>query len=81
MTEQQWFPIDSAPYGKVLLVRNNLTRTPVRATRGYVHNGAVHADQTFFTSVYTPDYEGMFFPAGRLVCPTEWTEFIPSECK
>ena len=68
-----WHPVESAPYGKTLLVRNDLMDRPVRATRGYVFNGAVHPDQTFFTSVYTPD-EFFPFPAGKLVCPTEWAE-------
>jgi hypothetical protein len=75
MTDYQWKPIETAPYGVTILVRNGLMTDPVRATRGYVHNGAVHADQRFFTSVYTPNFEGMPFPAGKLVCPTEWTEF------
>lgn len=77
MTDKVWKPIKTAPYGVVLLVRNELMGdSAIRATRGYVHNGAVHSDQTFFTSVYTPNYEGFFFPAGRLICPTEWTELV-----
>lgn len=74
MTEtMQWKPVDTAPYGQVVLVRNAGMGKPVRATRGYVRNGAVHPDQTWFTSVFTPD-ESLPFPAGHLVCPTEWTE-------
>jgi hypothetical protein len=46
---------------------------PCLATRGYTHNGMVHPDRTFFTSVFTPH---RFFPTpgGDLVCPTEWRE-------
>lgn len=72
-TARKWHPVETAPYGKILLVRNSVMPKPVRATRGYVHDGAVHQDQTFFTSVYTPD-DLYPFPAGRLVCPTEWAE-------
>ncbi|MBB5040848.1 hypothetical protein [Shinella fusca] len=70
---REWRPIDTAPYGQTILVRNRLFGKPVRATRGYVHDGAVHPDQTFFTSVYTPD-DFFPFPAGKLVCPDEWCE-------
>lgn len=69
----EWKPIESAPYGKTLWVRNKLMEAPVLATRGYVHNGAVHPDQTFFTSVYTPD-KFFPFPPGKLVCPDEWLD-------
>lgn len=68
-----WKHISSAPYGKVLLVKNRLMEKPVRATRGYVYNGMVHADQNIFTSVYTPD-EFFPFPAGHPVVPEEWME-------
>jgi hypothetical protein len=71
----EWKPIITAPYSKTILVRNKLMETPVRAKRGYVHNGAVHPDQSFCTSEYTPD-QFFPFPAGRLVCPEEWVEFI-----
>ena len=71
--QDQWHPIETAPYGKTILVRNKIMNKPVRATRGYVHNGAVHPDQTFFTSEYTPD-KYFPFPAGQLVCPDEWAE-------
>lgn len=74
MTTKQWKPISEAPYGKTILVRNKLMDSPVRATRGYVHNGSVHPDQTFCTSVFTPD-EFFPFPSGKLVCPDEWAEF------
>lgn len=69
----EWKSISSAPYGKTIQVRNKLMDRPVLATRGYVMNGAVHPDQTFCTSVYTPD-QFFPFPAGKLVCPDEWTE-------
>lgn len=73
-----WNPINTAPYGKIILVRNKLTEKPVRATRGYVHNGAVHPDQTFCTSVYTPD-QFFPFPGGKLVCPDEWAVLEDAE--
>ena len=77
MTDTVWKPISTAPYDVVVLVRNEITgKDAVRATRGYVHNGTVHPDQKFFTSVYTPDFGGFPFPAGKLVCPTEWTELV-----
>lgn len=72
----EWKPISEAPYGKTILVRNKMMEKPVRATRGYVLNGAVHPDQTFCTSVYTPDPPFFPFPAGKLVCPDEWTDFV-----
>ena len=68
-----WMPIETAPYGKVIRVRNKLMDRPVLATRGYVHNGSVHPDQTFCTSEYTPD-QFFPFPSGKLVCPDEWAE-------
>jgi hypothetical protein len=70
---RDWKPINEAPYGKTILVRNKLMGKPIMATRGFVHNGTVHPDQTFCTSVFTPD-EFYPFPAGKLVCPDEWTE-------
>jgi len=66
-----WKPIESAPYGEVVEVRNELMEEPCRATRGYIWNGKVHANQNFFTSVYTP-HQYFPTPAGQLVCPTEW---------
>jgi hypothetical protein len=73
-----WMPISTAPFQKVILVKNELMEKPVRATRGYSHNGVVHPDNTFFTSVYTPD---RYFPApaGCLVCPTEWRDLDETE--
>lgn len=63
--------ISEAPYCKVLEVKNDIMDKSVLATRGYILNGAVHEDQGFFTSVFTPD--DMFpFPAGKLVIPTKW---------
>lgn len=66
-----WKPVASAPYGEVLEVRNEQMEAPCLATRGYVYNGAVHQNNKFFTTVYTPD---RYFPtpAGHLCCPTEW---------
>lgn len=72
-----WQPIDSAPYGRVLWVRNPQMEEPCKATRGYVYNGMVHENQSFFTTVYTTH---RFFPtpAGKLCCPTEWAD-VPDE--
>ena len=67
-----WQPIDTAPYGKVLEVENDCLEAPVLATRGYVVDGVVHADQSFFTSAWTPDFPGWPFPAGRLICAKRW---------
>ena len=67
-----WQPIATMPYGIVCLVKNDIMEKPVRATRGFVLNGAVHADQSFCTSVFTPDPE-FSYPAGHLVCPSLWT--------
>lgn len=71
-----WQPIETAPWQVVVLVKNALMNKPVRATRGFVHNGKVHPDKNFFTSVYTPD---RFFPtpSGRLVCPDVWAPLPP----
>lgn len=67
----KWQPIETAPYRRVLEVKNDSMDKPVLATRGYVCDGAVHEDQRFFTSVYT--YDKHFpFPSGVLVCPTHW---------
>jgi hypothetical protein len=68
-----WRPIKSAPWQTVVEVRNEQMDRPCLATRGYVYNGAVHPDTKFFTSVFTPDPDGLFpTPSGQLVCPTEW---------
>jgi hypothetical protein len=71
-----WQPIETAPFQRVIEVRNKQMEKPCLATRGYVWNGAVHPDNTFCTTVYTPD---KFFPvfAGNLCCPTEWREPLP----
>lgn len=64
--------ISEAPYGLTLEVTNDQMDKPIRATRGWVRNdGTVHADQGFFTSVFTPD---KYFPdpAGKLVLPNKW---------
>lgn len=67
----EWQPIETAPYQKVIEVKNDVMPAPVRATRGYYFDGMVHADNTFCTSVYTPND---FFPmrAGALVCAKVW---------
>jgi hypothetical protein len=67
-----WKPIKSAPFQEVIEVRNPQMDRPCLATRGYTHNGMVHPNTEFCTSVFTPDPNGFSFPAGRLVCPTEW---------
>lgn len=67
----EWQPIETAPWGQVLEVRNRLMKKPVRATRGYIYNGMVHEDHSFFTTVYTPD-EFFPMPAGKMCCPDEW---------
>jgi hypothetical protein len=70
----KWKPIDTAPYQKVIEVRNPKMTDPVRATRGWVTpEGTVHGDPLFCTTVYTPH---PYFPtfAGDLVIPTEWRE-------
>lgn len=79
MTDQlNWKPAETAPYGKVVWIRNPQMEEPCKATRGYVHNGMVHENQLFFTTVYTPH---PFFPtfAGKLACPTEWAEAASNE--
>ncbi len=67
----EWQSIETAPWQTVIRVRNSLMEKPVLATRGYTHNGAVHPNKTFFTSVFTPD-DFFPMPAGNLVCPDEW---------
>ena len=70
---KNWQPIETAPWQTVVWVRNNLMEHPVKATRGFSHNGAVCEDTGLFTSVYTPDPKGFFpTPSGQLVCPDEW---------
>lgn len=71
MADNEWQPIETAPWGKVLEVKNDVMERPCLATRGYIHNGMVHEDHTFFTTVYTSD---RFFPipAGNLVLPNVW---------
>lgn len=66
-----WQPIETAPRRQVVWVRNENMDRPVKATRGFALNGTVHPNDTFFTSVFTPD-DFYPFPAGRLVYPTEW---------
>ena len=70
--ERAWRPIKTAPYQTVIEVRNPVMREPCRATRGYAHNGMVHPDSTFCTSVFTPGDPLPRAYDGNLVCPTEW---------
>ena len=72
----EWQPIETAPYQEVIEVKNSKMRKPILATRGYSYDGMVHKDDTFCTSVYTPDEFGGY-PAGRLVCPTHWRYPLP----
>ncbi|TNE46875.1 MAG: hypothetical protein EP341_09645 [Sphingomonadales bacterium] len=67
----EWQPIETAPWQEVILVKNDIMKNPVKATRGYKSESGVHPDDTFCTTEYTPD---RFFPtfAGNLVCPTHW---------
>ena len=75
MNDHQWKPIKSAPYGRIILVRNSVMREPLRATRGYAEEGVVHPDSSFCTSVYTSKTsDGLPFPSGRLICAEEWCE-------
>lgn len=68
-----WRPIKSAPWQTVIEVRNPQMDHPCLATRGYMHNGMVHPNDTFCTTVFTPDPDGLFpTPSGQLACPTEW---------
>ena len=73
-----WQPIGTAPFQKVIWVRNPRMEKPVKATRGYVNELGVHPDDTFCTSVFTND---KFFPfrSGQLVVPTEWREATEEE--
>lgn len=68
-----WKPIKSAPWQKVIWVKNDLMENPVKATRGYMTETGVHPDTSFCTTVYTPD---KYFPtpAGRMCCPSHWAE-------
>ena len=67
-------PVATAPWGEIVWVKNLQMISPCLATRGYVYNGMVHPDHTFFPSVYTPDPQGfpIGFPGGALVVPTHW---------
>lgn len=72
-----WKPIATAPFQTVIEVRNKAMAEPTLATRGYQTEAGVHPDDTFCTSVFTPDKSGIHclgFPAGKLVCPSEWRE-------
>ena len=73
----EWKAIEDCPYQTVVEVRNEMMERPCRATRGYMTELGMHPNNTFFTSVYTPD--GFFsVPAGQLVCPTEY-RLLPEE--
>jgi hypothetical protein len=78
MTENEWQPIETAPFGEVLEVKNDQMDEPCLASRGYVSRGMVNPNFDLFTSIYTPD---PFFPtpAGRLVCPKVWRKAPESE--
>lgn len=78
MTEREWLPAETAPYKKVIWVRNSLMERPVKALRGFAPDGVVNPDASLFTSLFTND---RFFPTpgGRLVCPTQWTECSEQE--
>jgi hypothetical protein len=69
-----WRPIGEAPFQTVIEVRNPQMESPCLATRGYAQDGMVHPDNTFCTSVWTPDPRcaGLGFRAGQLVHPTEY---------
>ena len=64
--------IKKCPWQKVVWVQNDAMQKPLMATRGYVTELGVHPDNTFFTTVLTPDDEFYPSPAGMLCCPTKW---------
>ena len=76
----EWQPIETAPYQKVIEVKNNIMDNPVLAIRGYSTAAGVHPNNTFCTSVYTPD-KYFPFPPGKLVCPTQWRLPAPPEMR
>jgi len=66
-----WNPIKSMPYQEICWVKNSIMKKPVLATRGHDTPAGVHPDNTFCTTVFTPDK--MFpTPSGNLVCPDLW---------
>lgn len=74
MTQEEWKPIKSAPYGEVLEVRNPIMEKSgsiVLASRGFVFGGMVHKDNELFTSHCTPNKFSRT-PTGQMICPTEW---------
>lgn len=78
--QEDWQPIETAPFQTVVEVRNPQMSRPCLATRGYMTDIGVHPDDTFCTSVFTPDPDGFFpTPSGHLVCPTEWREAVLSD--
>jgi hypothetical protein len=74
----EWQTMETAPFQTVIEVRNASMADPVLATRGYETDLGVHPDNTFCTSVFTPDVGLCGFPAGRMVCPTHWRLPPPS---
>lgn len=68
-----WNTIETCPWMKPVLVKNDIMDRPVIATRGYVSNGAVNPDRNLFTLVKDTD-EVMPLQKGSLVCPTVWKE-------
>ena len=76
--DSEWRSADSAPWGKVVWVRDGLEERPVMATRGAVTPRpprAVVEDRGLFTTVWTPypgDEEDV--RRGHVVRPTEWTD-------
>lgn len=66
--DEGWFPISTAPYQKVIEVKNSLMETPERATRGYNTRLGVHPNNTYCSGV---GFMGGL-REGNLICPTMW---------
>jgi hypothetical protein len=77
-TKLDWKPIETAPYQKVIALRNHVMKDPafVLGTRGFATGRGIHPNQSFCTTVYSPDPRGSIFsfPAGKLMCADEWAE-------
>lgn len=75
-----WRPAATAPWKTVMWVRNPAMKRPVKAVRGYAPDGIVNPDTSLFTTTFTNE---RYFPtpAGRLACPTEWTECLDDELR
>lgn len=69
-----WQPLDTAPYGETVWVRNHMMDAPVKATRGWAENGTVNGNDKLFTSKTTVHNGEHYMAPGRLVCPTEWAK-------